>query len=519
MAPIATAALRFLKSTAVQHAVAGGDPNRNRNRRRNGLLALGGAIILLPFAALTVIAALLMSLLAPIGATEASASEDCLTLSGEALTASPAALISQFDEEQLGNAQTIIQTGQQLGIPTYGLVIATATAIQESSLVNVGYGDTAGPDSRGLFQQRAPWGPEEKRMDPPQATTYFFSGGEGGQRGLLDVPNWERLPLGTAAQAVQVSADSTGAWYAQHESTARALVSELGDGVVAAPGNCGPDPQMSCPQTPYADVESGLMPDAQLVLRCLHQEFPEIETFHGVGERPAGGDGDHAAGRAVDAMIPDYDSAAGNDFGWQVAEWLREHHRQLGIKYLIFDERIWSVQRADEDWRPYESYLSNCSDDSCRHIDHVHVSVYGAASTSQASGDWVVPLAPGSYNLTARFGQCGGPWSSCHTGLDFAAPSGTNVHAATDGTVVYAGPAGAYGNMIRIDHGNGVVTNYAHLSGFASGVEGAQVRAGTVIGYVGSTGNSSGPHLHFEVRSGKDFQDPEQWLRDHGVDP
>src|SRR5699024_2999693 len=108
-----------------------------------------------------------------------------------------------------------------------------------------------------------------------------------------------------------------------------------------------------------------------------------------------------------------------------------------------------------------------CQSDTCLHYDHIHTSVYGNAARSPSSGDWALPIAPGKYTLTAEFGECGSNWSNCHTGQDFAAPIGTPIHAAAAGTVEFADWGGAYGNLIKIDHGNGVETYYAHQSRFA----------------------------------------------------
>lgn len=91
-------------------------------------------------------------------------------------------------------------------------------------------------------------------------------------------------------------------------------------------------------------------------------------------------------------------------------------------------------------------------------------------------------------------------YSRMHEGLDFAAPAGTPVMAAGDGIVEYAGPRGSYGNYVRIRHPNRYQTIYAHLSRYAETVgTGVRVRQGEIIGYVGSTGMSTGPHLHYEV--------------------
>ncbi len=96
-----------------------------------------------------------------------------------------------------------------------------------------------------------------------------------------------------------------------------------------------------------------------------------------------------------------------------------------------------------------------------------------------------------------------------HTGVDWAAPSGTPILAAGDGTVERVGRHGGYGNYVRIRHANGFATAYGHMSRFAAGVEpGVTVKQGQIIGHVGSTGYSTGPHLHFEVLVNNDFVNP-----------
>lgn len=99
-----------------------------------------------------------------------------------------------------------------------------------------------------------------------------------------------------------------------------------------------------------------------------------------------------------------------------------------------------------------------------------------------------------------------------HTGMDFKAPSGTRVYATAPGTVIKARYNGGYGKMIEIRHSNGLVTRYGHLSRFLV-LEGDHVAAGDVIGNVGSTGRSTGPHLHYEVRLDDDAVDPEPFVR------
>lgn len=86
-----------------------------------------------------------------------------------------------------------------------------------------------------------------------------------------------------------------------------------------------------------------------------------------------------------------------------------------------------------------------------------------------------------------------------HPGLDFKGPHGAPIYAAAPGIISFVGRRSGYGNCVEIDHGNGLVTRYAHMSGFRT-VQGSRVGAGDVIGLIGSTGRSTGPHLHFEVR-------------------
>lgn len=108
-------------------------------------------------------------------------------------------------------------------------------------------------------------------------------------------------------------------------------------------------------------------------------------------------------------------------------------------------------------------------------------------------------IKPISGTVTSRFGSVSSIRSSVHTGLDIAASTGTPIGAAAAGTVTFSGRKGSYGKMITIDHGNGVLTYYAHCSALYKSV-GEVVNQGDIIAAVGSTGNSTGPHLHLEVR-------------------
>ncbi|MEV6201565.1 transglycosylase family protein [Streptomyces sp. NPDC051771] len=128
--------------------------------------------------------------------------------------------------------------------------------------------------------------------------------------------------------------------------------------------------------------------------------------------------------------------------------------------------------------------------------------------------------APVSADVGTRYGKPGSSWSSgYHTGVDFPVPTGTTVKAVSDGRIVSAGWAGAYGYQIVVRHDDGRYSQYAHLSA-VSVREGQRVTGGQRIGRSGSTGNSSGPHLHFEVRTGPGYGsdiDPLAYLRARGV--
>ncbi|MEU8530796.1 M23 family metallopeptidase [Streptomyces sp. NPDC048629] len=135
---------------------------------------------------------------------------------------------------------------------------------------------------------------------------------------------------------------------------------------------------------------------------------------------------------------------------------------------------------------------------------------------------WVKPVS--RYTLTASYNQGGAMWAHKHSGQDFAVPVGTPVKAAAAGTVVKAGPYGggdgpAYGNAIVVKHANGKYSQYAHLSKINVHI-GQKVGAGQKIALSGNTGNSSGPHLHFEIRNTPNYGsalNPAAFLRTVGV--
>ena len=125
----------------------------------------------------------------------------------------------------------------------------------------------------------------------------------------------------------------------------------------------------------------------------------------------------------------------------------------------------------------------------------------GSGSEEEPSGTWMM-WPSYTHTINSPYGMRTNPVSGIyklHAGVDIGASYGTSIYAAAGGTVIQAGENGGYGNCVMVNHGNGYTTLYAHMSSIAVS-NGQSVSQGQVLGYVGSTGNSTGPHLHFEVR-------------------
>lgn len=208
--------------------------------------------------------------------------------------------------DQAANAALITGISMQRGLPARAASIALATAIQESKLRNIGHGDDAGPDSRGLFQQRPTqgWGTEEQVMDPVYATNRFFSV-------LEEIPDYESLPITVAAQQVQRSAYPDA--YADHEGEGKAFASAL-TGHSPAALNCV-----------LKEAESAGDPaDVEAALEVSH---PGLETAVANGTLRV---------------------QAGDRTGWAVAQWAVASAKELNIDSVSFAGLSW--QRSDGEW-------------------------------------------------------------------------------------------------------------------------------------------------------------------------
>ena len=136
-----------------------------------------------------------------------------------------------------------------------------------------------------------------------------------------------------------------------------------------------------------------------------------------------------------------------------------------------------------------------------------------STSTLAATGklDGLSLSQPVSGMISSRFGSRSSVRSSAHTGLDIATASGTGIRAIAEGKVIFAGTNGSYGKLVKIDHGNGIESWYAHCSNIYVSV-GEKVNSSTTIAAVGSTGNSTGPHLHLEIRINGTPVNPQNYL-------
>jgi len=191
-----------------------------------------------------------------------------------ATATTPGAAPAGLSAEQAGNAAVIVAAGQRMGVPPRGWVIAVATALQESNLINLGaLGDRNDHDSLGLFQQRPPqgWGTPEQLTNPGYAATTFYER-------LRRVPRWQTLPLTDAAQAVQRSAYPDA--YSKHEARAASIVAAYTGGVVCDDGDGLPaDDADSLPKD--FSIPAGTPPPVATAIRWALAQLGTPYTFGG----------------------------------------------------------------------------------------------------------------------------------------------------------------------------------------------------------------------------------------------
>ncbi|WP_327190494.1 hypothetical protein [Streptomyces xinghaiensis] len=233
----------------------------------------------------------------------------------------------ELEPQQAVNAATIAAVGSARRLPERAVTIALATAMQESGLRNIRYGDR---DSLGLFQQRPTqgWGTPEQIMDPVYSAGAFYDH-------LVKVPGYSRLPLTVAAQQVQRSGFPQA--YAKHEPNASLLTSALTGRAEAS---------LSC--APGAQEQPG---DPVRVREKLRREFGR-DVLAGSAGRGGGAGKSGSPGPVVSVPVPETASGGPERRGWELAHWAVAHARELRIAQVSYAGRVWSASSSGNGWRP-----------------------------------------------------------------------------------------------------------------------------------------------------------------------
>ncbi|WP_193511970.1 heavy metal transporter [Streptomyces griseoloalbus] len=245
----------------------------------------------------------------------------------------------EFTPEQAVNAATITAVGTARELPERAVTIALATALQESALRNIDYGDR---DSLGLFQQRPSqgWGTPKEIMDPTYAAEKFYEH-------LEEVPGYTRLPLTVAAQKVQRSGFPQA--YAKHEPDATLLAAAL-TGRSAATLTCEGRPAAT--RAAGADaVRAALVRDfGRELLEPAGAEVGDVATASPSASAPAGSPG--SDGRTVTLPVAAGVGADAGTRGWQLAHWAVANASELHIEQVAYAGREWTAGNTDSQWRP-----------------------------------------------------------------------------------------------------------------------------------------------------------------------
>lgn len=207
----------------------------------------------------------------------------------------------------------------------------------------------------------------------------------------------------------------------------------------------------------------------------------------------------------------------------QVAATTRTVAARTAEQRAVRDRLAWSQRELATARRDKQAALADVQEDKGEALEHVRelqaqsAALAARIQSAQAMSSVPPPSAAASAagfawpvqgTLTSPYGW---RWGRMHEGIDIAVASGTPVVAAAAGSVIVAGWMGGYGNLVVVDHGNGTATAYAHNSGVTVGI-GQSVAQGQLIAYAGSTGNSTGSHVHFEIRVNGSAVDPLGYL-------
>lgn len=451
------------------------------------------------------------------------------------LTETSVPLLLVIDEIRLGMAPAALLKAGTAAALTLGAVTTVATGAGSAVLASpdIAIPGEANQLVEGLEEALAP---EEDRKGRQLVANEASRGGVGATGTMRASP---AAAVGTGAMAARASSPTAEGTSTEQAKAARAKAAEAR----ATKGKAAADKKAASPKPPKggasaADLQKAQRKAAQVRATLeSHKrskakaaaaaakadadlEKAQSEAESALAELEAASMSYTIAAEHVDATAEESTGISGvlpgapTEEDEQTAQLLEEAAQERLDKAITVGERsLETLADAEKDVdKSKEALAKSKSDVAEAAADYTMarrtVSVYQESLAEAIEA----PCQKGTYRLTARFGQSGARWSSgVHTGLDFAGSTGTPIYAANSGKVVEVGYAGPYGQRVVIDHGGGYKTTYNHMSS-TSVSDGQQVSTGDRIGGMGSTGNSTGTHLHFEVLRNDKFIDPESWL-------
>lgn len=424
------------------------------------------------------------------------------------------------DPDQVENIQTIIGIGLARKLSLRDIKIALMVAMQESHIRNLAWGDR---DSLGIFQQRPSvkaWGTAEQIMDPIHATNKFYEA-------LERVKNRDSMSLFEVAVKVQVPSRSHYArTFHLWDTPATAMLADVSQDSMQPFDVVALDP--GCAQI-LGDAEIAV----QAALSHNGKAYQWASSTSSTKPFDSGGLMQWAYAQAGITLPP---SAAGQQKAGPAVpkpgsgsaeEWKEVLQRGDLLYWTNFTGATSHVSMylGNDEMidAPSSGVVVAVSkvpwNVPLRELSGVTRPINNTEAGGQHSG-WQWPLK--SVNVTSSYGMRYHPilhvWK-LHDGVDFRASTGTPVYAANSGAVTYVGRTKGGGNTITISHAGGIETSYLHLSSTAGTRVGQQVRSGQQIGQAGSTGYSTGPHLHLIVRVNGKTTDPIPYLKQFGLVP
>ncbi|MFF8843650.1 M23 family metallopeptidase [Streptomyces sp. NPDC015127] len=289
----------------------------------------------------------------------------------------------------------------------------------------------------------------------------------------------------------------------------------LGVGVIAAVGAGG---IATAQDKPAVSIS---LPDS------IADNLPDAKSLPGVGSLLSdddGSDGSDALAAPLTAMTAVADDGAGTGgqtlgageaLRARILQQVEQQRAEADAEAKAAAEKLAAEQAAAAAEKQQSAAEAKAAEEK-RKAEEAARAKEEAERLAKLAASYALPTS--SYTITSTFGESGSMWSSGrHTGLDFAAPTGTPVKAVHGGTIKSAGWSGSYGYRIVLELEDGTEVWYAHLSSMTASA-GQKVGTGETIGRVGATGNVTGPHLHMEVHTpGGSGLDPMAWLRGKGL--